>query len=170
MLPEISSIWLGGIALMSAAALGLALGKLLGPVSKQPAKAPQDVAIDLLMAGPVASYSFPEQPSEDDVSDKDMTPQSETDILIKQARMEEKVDGLSRTMEREFARMAEAIGKHADAVNAAFAAMKNDFVSKSDFAALLEKQAKVERIVYGACGIILVAVLGALVALVVVRP
>lgn len=167
---ELSSLALGVISLIAAVALGIALGKLLGPVGGRRPSEPSSDSIELLMGGPVANYTFPPRTGEDNVSDHDMTPQSETDILIKQARMEEKVDGLSRTMEREFARMADAIGKHADAVNSAFAAMKNDFVSKADHAALLEKFAKIERIVYGACGIILIAVLGALVALVVVKP
>lgn len=95
---------------------------------------------------------------------------ADVDIRIELARQGQKVEGLTNTVEREFARMAEALGKHADAVNNAFAAMKNDFVSKSDFAALMERNSKLERIVYGACGVILLAVLGALVALVVVKP
>lgn len=58
----------------------------------------------------------------------------------------------------------------ADAVNNAFAAMKNDHPNKAEMAALADKIAKVERIVYGACGTILLGVLGALIALVVVKP
>ncbi len=101
---------------------------------------------------------------------EDQTGNPEVDIRIQLARQETKVEGLTQTVAREFARMAEALGKHADAVNNAFAAMKNDFVSKADFAALMERNMKLERIVYGACGVILLAVLGALVALVVVKP
>lgn len=98
------------------------------------------------------------------------TGQPDVDMRIALARQEEKVEGLKQTVEREFARMAEALGKHADAVNNAFAAMKNDFVSKAEHAATQDKLAKIERIVYGTCGIILVSVVGALVALVVVKP
>lgn len=94
----------------------------------------------------------------------------DVDIRIELAKQGQKVEGLTNTVEREFARMAEALGKHADAVNNAFAAMKADFTSKADTAALADKVAKVERVVYGACGVILLAVLGALVALVVVKP
>lgn len=104
------------------------------------------------------------------MSDDNLTGQPEVDIRIQLAKTETKVEGLTQTVEREFSRMAEALGKHADAVNSAFAAMKNDFVSRSDFAALVERNSKLERIVYGACGVILLAVLGALVALVVVKP
>lgn len=103
-------------------------------------------------------------------SEDQMTGQPDVDIRIQLAKTETKVEGLTQTVEREFTRMAEALGKHADAVNNAFAAMKSDFVSKADFAALMERNTKLERIVYGACGVILLAVLGALVALVVVRP
>lgn len=104
-----------------------------------------------------------------------MTPHDETgtpdvDMRIALARQEEKVEGLKQTVEREFARMAEALGKHADAVNNAFAAMKNDHPNKAEMSALADKVAKVERIVYGACGTILLGVLGALIALVVVKP
>jgi hypothetical protein len=120
------------------------------------------------MSQPIAAYTFPPVTEEDPV--KDDTGSPDVDMRIAQARTEEKVQGLQQTVEREFARMAEALGKHADAVNNAFAAMKNDFISKADFAALVERNAKLERIVYGACGVILLAVLGALVALVVIKP
>lgn len=92
------------------------------------------------------------------------------DIRIQLARQETKVEGLTQTVEREFARMAEALGKHADAVNNAFAAMKNDFVTKSDFKALEDKYADLKKIVWGACGLILTSVFVAIVATVLVKP
>ena len=157
-----------GIAICAMGGAGLlawALGKLSEPIGSQKTSA----VIDALMRGPIAAYTYPP------VSESDMTPHEETgnpdvDMRIALARQEEKVEGLKQTVEREFARMAEALGKHADAVNNAFAAMKNDHPTKAELGALADKVLKVERIVYGACGTILLGVLGALIALVVVKP
>lgn len=122
------------------------------------------------MSGPIAAYTFPKKSEEPNVSEDNLTGQPEVDIRIQLAKTETKVEGLTQTVEREFTRMAEALGKHADAVNNAFAAMKSDFVSRSDFASLVDRNNRLERIVYGACGVILLGVLGALLALVVVKP
>lgn len=150
----------------SAVSIGWAVGKLTQPIGQK--KLVDAAGIDLLMSGPIAAYTFPPKgPSE--VSEEQMG-ESSVDMRIEVARQGQKIEGLTNTVEREFARMAEALGKHADAVNNAFAAMKSDYVTRSDFAALTERANKVERIVYGACGVILLAVLGALVALVVVKP
>lgn len=103
-------------------------------------------------------------------ADDHSTGNPDVDIRIQLAETRTKVEGLTQTVEREFSRMADAIGKHADAVNSVLTSMRMEFVSKADFAALVDRNAKLERIVYGACGVILLAVLGALVALVVVKP
>jgi len=121
------------------------------------------------MSGPVATYTFPPV-SESEPMQHEETGNPDVDMRIALARQEEKVEGLKQTVEREFARMAEALGKHADAVNNVIGAMKADFVSRSDHALLQSRFERIEKIVIGACGIMLTAVIVALVALVVVKP
>lgn len=119
----------------------------------------------------MAAYTYPKKREGPPLSDEQqMTGQAEVDIRIELAKQGQKVEGLQTTVEREFARMAEALGKHADAVNQAFAAMKNDFVTKSDFRALEDKYADLKKIVWGACGLILTSVFVAVIATVVIKP
>jgi hypothetical protein len=122
------------------------------------------------MSGPIAAYSYPPVKTEEQPVREDATGEPDVDMRIALARQEEKVEGLKQTVEREFARMAEALGKHADAVNNAFSAMKNDFVTKGDYSLLESRFARIEKIVLGACGLILTAVIVALIALVLVKP
>ena len=156
-----------GLALLSvvgSGALAWALGKLSQPIGI--AKSPDLSAIDVLMSGNVASYTFPKKREEQPVSEDHLTGQTDVDIRIELAKQGQKVEGLTNTVEREFARMAEALGKHADAVNQAFAAMKNDFISKSDANLIKEDVANLKKVVYGACGVTLLSVVAALLALV----
>ncbi len=123
------------------------------------------------MAGSVAAYTYPPKRADDVTPNHDEnTGHPDVDMRIQLARQETKVEALTQTVEREFARMAEALGKHADAVNNAFAAMKSDYVTKADFRALEDKYADLKKIVWGACGLILTAVLVAVVATTLVTP
>ena len=161
---DFAALGLALFAVGGAGALAWALGKLGSPIGQ--IATPHQSAIDALMSGPIAAYRFPPKRS-DDVSEENNVGPSDVDIRIELARQGQKVEGLTSTVEREFARMAEALGKHADAVNNAFAAMKNDFVSKGEAALLREDVANLKKIVYGACGVTLLSVVGALLALVV---
>lgn len=116
------------------------------------------------MSGPIASYTYPKQ-APDEMSD-DVNPQDEGDIRTALAVQKERLDGMTKTIEREFARMAEALGKHADAVNNAFSAMKNDLVTKSTFDALEQRFARVERMLFWAVGIVMTSFIGGVIALV----
>jgi len=167
-LSNLSALFLGLFCLSAALGLSWALGKLGAPIGQR--SDPVKAGIDALMAGSVAAYTYPPKRADDVTTPPDETGQPDVDIRIQLARQETKVEGLTQTVEREFARMAEALGKHADAVNNAFAAMKNDFVTKSDFKALEDKYADLKKIVWGACGLILTSVFVAIVATVLVKP
>jgi len=154
-----------GLALFSLAGAGAfawALGKLGAPIGQK--AHPHNAAIEALMAGPIAAYTYP-KPASDEMSE-DVNPQDEGDIRTALAVQKERLDGMTKTIEREFARMAEALGKHADAVNNAFSAMKNDLVTKSTFDALEQRFARVERMLFWAVGIVMTSFIGGVIALV----
>lgn len=161
-------------------ALAWAYGRLSAPVGDLSGHLPEiqpppldEGAIEALMSGRVAFYTYPSKKA-DEVSD-DVNPQTDGDIRTALAVQKERLDGLSNTIEREFARMAEALGKHAEAVNNAFTAMKAEYVNKGDLRteiaklaaenlALKTEQSKQGRLVYGTAGIMLTAMIVALVA------
>lgn len=93
-----------------------------------------------------------------------MSPQSDTDIRIALATQKERLDGLSNTIEREFARMAEALGKHADMVASAVSEMKAGLVSNEKHNRLEDRIARIEKIVYTLCGTALLSVVVAVLA------
>lgn len=149
-------------AVISAISIAWAIGKLTAPIGQK--QAITSSAIEALMAGPIAAYTYPKQAT-DEMSD-DVNPQDEGDIRTALAVQKERLDGMTKTIEREFARMAEALGKHADAVNNAFSAMKNDLVTKSTFDALEQRFARVERMLFWAVGIVMTSFIGGVIALV----
>lgn len=100
----------------------------------------------------------------------DETGQPDVDMRIALARNEEKVESLRQTVEREFARVGQGLTDLASSMTAAVTAMKSEYVSKAEFSALRDEFTTIKRIVMGACGVILVGVLSALLALVVVKP
>lgn len=155
-----------GLALFSLAGAGglaWALGKLGAPIGHT-VRSPTAAAIEVLMTGPIAPYTYP-KPADDEMSD-DVNPQEDGDIRTALAVQKERLDGMTKTIEREFARMAEALGKHADAVNNAFTAMKNDLVTKSVHDALEARFARVERMLFWAVGIVMTSFIGGVIALV----
>lgn len=99
----------------------------------------------------------------------DETGNPDVDMRIALARQEEKVEGLRQTVEREFARVGKGLTDLAQAMNQSVNDMKGQYVSRAEHAILESRFARIEKIVIGACGIILVAVLGAMIALVVVK-
>lgn len=121
------------------------------------------------MSGPVATYSFP-QVSESEPMSNDETGHPEVDMRIALARQEEKVESLRQTVEREFMRVGQGLSDLAQAMNASVASMKSEYVTRAEHAAMKDELGLIKRIVLGACGVILIAVLVALVALVVVKP
>ena len=97
-LSSFSALLLGLLCLSAAVALSWALGKLKAPIGE--AK-PKTVTVDLLMSGPVASYSYPPKRTDEvSVAHDDQTGNSEVDIRIQLARQETKVEGLTQTVER----------------------------------------------------------------------
>jgi len=163
-LSDYAALGLALFAVGGAGALAWALGKLGVPIGQT--VNPSESAIDLLMSGPIAAYRFPPKRPEDVSEESNVVP-NDMDIRIKLAEQGKEIQGLSNTVEREFSRMAEALKSHADVVSQAFTAMKSDFVSKGDAALIREDVANLKKIVYGACGVTLLSVVGALLALVV---
>lgn len=109
---------------------------------------------------PIAIYTFPPASRPDKVSD-DVNPQTDSDIRIQLARQTEKVEGLEKTVEREFARMAGGLEKLAEAMNSSFQAMKNEYVNRADHNAVVDRLSRVEKVLYTLCGTVLLGVLGA---------
>jgi len=73
------------------------------------------------------------------------------------------------SVEREIGRMAQALEKHAEIVTRAVESMKSEFFTKGEGGALTERVKKLELVVFGAVGMIVVAVFGALIGLVVLK-
>lgn len=109
---------------------------------------------------PIAPYTYPSVPRFDKVSE-DVNPQTDSDIRIQLARQTEKVEGLEKTVEREFARMAGGLDKLGEAMNTAFQAMKNEYVNRADHNAVVDRLSRVEKVLYTLCGTVLLGVLGA---------
>ena len=92
---------------------------------------------------------------------EEVNPQTDSDIRIQLARQTEKVEGLEKTVEREFARMAGGLDKLGEAMNTAFLAMKNEYVNRADHNAVVDRLSRVEKVLYTLCGTVLLGVLGA---------
>lgn len=108
------------------------------------------------MSGPVASYSYTsEEP------DEDMTPPEDASMEVGLARQTEKLSALEKTMGREFTH----IGNTLDKIGAFILELKSEFVTKAAHDAITERLServgRIEKIVYPALGVILLAFLGA---------
>lgn len=153
-------LWVAWASLSGGVVIAMLLKKKVDPARKE---------ISRLMTGPTAFYSF-HSIAEPEKMQHEETGQPDVDMRIALARQEEKVEGLRQTVEREFARVGQGLTDLASAMNQSVASMKSEYVSRAEHASTLEKLAKIERIVYGTAGIICISVIGALLALVVVKP
>lgn len=102
--------------------------------------------------------------------------QTEGDMRVQLATQAGDLKSLSRevvsirtSVEKEIGRMAAALEKHADIVTRAVDSIKAEFVTRAEIAALVERVKKLELVVFGAVGMIVVAVFGALIGLVVMK-
>lgn len=127
----------------------------------------------------VATYDHNPQ-GHDDEENGEMTPQDDHAMgeatSVQLARMEgdiksqsKEITSVRQSVEREIGRMAQALEKHAEIVTRAVESMKQEFMSKSEGAAISERLKKVETVVFGAVGMIVIAVFGALIGLVVLK-
>lgn len=108
------------------------------------------------MSGPVATYSYSTEEAEDE-----MTPPEDASMEVGLARQTEKLNALEKTMGREFTH----IGNTLDKIGAFILELKSEFVTKAAHDAtterLSERVGRIEKIVYPALGVILLAFLGA---------
>lgn len=129
----------------------------------------------------VAPYRSTEEETDDWREEEPVSPDeqigmSESDIKVQLATLAgdvksqgKEMSSIRSSVEREIGRMAQALEKHADIVTRAVDSIKAEFVTRAEAAALNERIKKVEMVVFGAVGMIVVAVFGALIGLVVLK-
>ena len=86
-----------------------------------------------------------------------------------QKSMSREIASVRTSVEREIGRMAQALEKHAEIVTRAVDSMKQEFMTKAEGTAFGERLKKIEMVVFGAVGMIVIAVFGALIGLVVLK-
>ena len=126
----------------------------------------------------VAAYDYESQGLSDAEPD-DMTGQADdmhdntqvqlATLAADMKSQSKEIASVRTSVEREIGRMAQALEKHAEIVTRAVESMKSEFFTKGEGGALTERVKKLELVVFGAVGMIVVAVFGALIGLVVLK-
>lgn len=170
---DVSAAGLFLLSIAGGAALGLLLAKKLLFSESKVVVRPETELINLLMSMPVASYSPLPMSEAEEVSEQEMTPASDTQVQVRLARQEEKLESIRSTLDREFLRVGEIIKhqgdslkEHAQAVTKAIDAMGALYATKQELEVVKEMARENKNIVRAAIALICIAFVTQLISLV----